>query len=232
MGRPTAAAWNAGRKSANFRVSDEPPGAWFSFPMHKRFTIALQTVRAIAGGASGRGGLGLGNGGKPARRCGDLFASDGSETGLREEPLVCGGEEARVREKLLVPGDGEPRRCQYPLVPDGGEPRRCQYLLVPDGGELRRCQNLLVPDDGESRRCQYPLVPDAGKPGRWQDVLVCEEAESRAREYLLVPEAGETPLRRAPSVANFPDSMPGQIPLNPNTAFWSADYVPIHRDRC
>ena len=84
--------------------------------MHKRFAIALQTVRGIAVGASGRGGPGLGNGGKPARRCGDLFASVGSETGRRQPESLA----------------------------DVPEPLRCQYLLVPETGEttLRRAPSV------------------------------------------------------------------------------------------
>ena len=94
-------------KSANFRVSDRKRRLWLSFPMHKRFAIALQTVRGIAGGASGRGGPGLGNGGKPARWCGDLFASDGSETGRRQPRFSAGTSEAPTRQPRFSAGTSE-----------------------------------------------------------------------------------------------------------------------------
>ncbi len=107
MGKRAVATWNAGRKSANFRVSDEPPGAWFVFPMHKRFTIALQTACGFADGASSRRGPGLGNGGKPARRCGELFVSGGSETGLRQPRFSAGTSEAPARQPRFSAGTSE-----------------------------------------------------------------------------------------------------------------------------
>ncbi len=85
-------------KSANFRVSDRERRLWLSFPMHKRFAIALQTVRGFAGAASGRSGPGLGNGGNPARRCGDLVFSVGSETGRRQPRFSAGTSKAPARQ--------------------------------------------------------------------------------------------------------------------------------------
>ena len=103
--------------------------------MHKRFTIALQVACGFAGGASGRGGLGKGKGGKPARRCEDLVFSDGSEVG----------------------------QCQPESLADVSESRWCQPESLADVPESRWCQPESLAEVLESRWCEFPLEIGEGE---------------------------------------------------------------------
>ena len=133
--------------------------------MHKRFAIALQTVRAIAGGASGRGGPGLGNGGKPARRCGDLVFSDGSETGRCQPESLADVPESRQCQPESLADVPEPRQCQPESLADVSESRRCQPESLADVSEPRRCQPESLADVLEPRRCQPESLAEASARG-------------------------------------------------------------------
>ncbi len=132
--------------------------------MHKRFAIALQTVRGIARGASGRGGPGLGNGGKPARWCGDLVFSDGSETGRRQPESLADVSEPRWCQPESLADVPEPWWCQPESLADVSEPRQCQPESLADVSELRWCQPESLADVPESRRCQPESLADVPVP--------------------------------------------------------------------